>query len=70
MYRPLVLFSYALNYRVGQYRVGGYHLANLGIHLATAGVLYAVLVVLQMPAVPALLGCLWFGVHPLTAEPV
>jgi tetratricopeptide (TPR) repeat protein len=70
MYRPLVLFSYALNYRVGRYQVRGYHLANLGIHLATAGVLYAVLVVLQMPAVPALLGCLWFGVHPLTAEPV
>ena len=36
MYRPLVLFSLALNYTLGGLRLWGYHGVNLGIHLLNA----------------------------------
>ncbi len=40
--RPLVLFSFQLNYALGGYEVWGYHLVNLLIHLAAALFLYGI----------------------------
>ena len=40
--RPLVALSFAANYRAGGLDVRGYHLANVGIHLCTALLLFGV----------------------------
>lgn len=70
MYRPLVLVSYALNYRAGGYAVAGYHLVNIGVHAGVACLLYGLLGLLGLGAGSALAGGLLFAVHPLAAEPV
>lgn len=70
MYRPLLLASYALNYAVGGYEVLGYHLVNLGLHLACALLVWGVAGWLVSPGLPALLAGLLFAVHPLASEPV
>ena len=69
MYRPLVLLSYALNYWAGEYSVRGYHLVNIGTHLALT---YLVFLLLQHVggASPAAAGALLIGLHPLGTEPV
>lgn len=70
MYRPLVLVSYALNYRFGGYDRFGFHLVNLILHLLVTLLVYRVLARAGLEARLALAGALLFGVHPLTAEPV
>lgn len=70
MYRPLVLFTLALNYRAGGYAVWGYHLVNMALHGLCSLLVWAVLrQVGRSPAV-ALMGGLVFAAHPLGAEPV
>jgi tetratricopeptide (TPR) repeat protein len=70
MYRPLVLVSYALNYRLGGYAVQGYHLVNLALHALAAGMLWRVLGLLGLGRGAALAGGLLFALSPLAAEPV
>jgi protein O-mannosyl-transferase len=70
MYRPLVLVSYALNYRLGKYRPGGYHLFNTGIHLLVVLMLFGLFVQFGFRPEAALAGSLLFGIFPLTSEPV
>ncbi|MBM3278760.1 MAG: tetratricopeptide repeat protein [Candidatus Handelsmanbacteria bacterium] len=70
MYRPLVLVSYALNYRAGGYAVQGYHLVNIGLHALAACLLWGLLGALGLSGGSALAGGLLFVVHPLAAEPV
>lgn len=70
MYRPLVLVSYALNYWVGGYEPLGYHLVNIGIHALVAILVYGVFCQLGIEKEWALIGALFFGIHPLTTEPV
>jgi len=70
MYRPLVVLSYALNFRIGELEPRGYHLVNLLIHLGVVGLLAALLVSWgwDLPRA-AVVACL-FAVHPLASEPV
>ena len=70
MYRPLVLVSYALNYRFSEYDVGGYHLVNLVIHAGSAIAFYFLLLQLGSGISASLVAALVFASHPLTAEPV
>ena len=46
LYRPLSCLSFALNYRIGGYRVTGYHLVNMLIHLVSAFFLYKTILLL------------------------
>ncbi len=41
--RPILSFSFALNYAFGEYRVWGYHLVNLTIHIFAALTLYGII---------------------------
>ncbi|MGH9387692.1 MAG: hypothetical protein ACRD2N_25825 [Vicinamibacterales bacterium] len=80
--RPLVALSFALNHRVGGLEVRGYHLANIGIHLCTALLLFGVARrTLLMPRMkglysaddatgPAFAIALLWTVHPLNTEAV
>ena len=70
MYRPLVLSSYALNYAIGGYQVGGYHLINLLLHLLNAWLVWELGRRLLEGGKGALLAALLFVVHPLASEPV
>jgi protein O-mannosyl-transferase len=70
MYRPLVLSSYALNYAIGGYQVGGYHLVNLLFHLINGWLVWELGRRLLGGGKGALLAALLFVVHPLASEPV
>ncbi|MEW6750772.1 MAG: tetratricopeptide repeat protein [Candidatus Latescibacterota bacterium] len=70
MYRPLLLVSYALNYAAGGYRLLGYHLVNLGLHLGCSLLVWGAARQLVGRGAPALLSGLLFAVHPLAGEPV
>jgi len=81
MYRPLVLFSLALNYNLGGLNPWGYHLVNLGIHLLNALLLMELLRrTLQSPRLRdrfgpaadeiALAVALLWVVHPLLTQSV
>ncbi|MFH1566776.1 MAG: tetratricopeptide repeat protein, partial [Gemmatimonadota bacterium] len=70
MFRPLVTVSYALNYRLGGYRVEGYHLVNLGLHLGCSLLVVALGAQLGLGAWPAVAAGLLFGLHPVQAEVV
>ena len=79
--RPLVNFSFALNYAVGGLDVFGYHLVNIALHLMCALLVFGLVRrTLQMPIVNASLrqqsmnvafavALLW-TLHPLTTEAV
>lgn len=78
--RPVSNFSFALNYYFGEYRVQGYHLVNLFIHICTAIFLYYFLkLTLSLrpnsklaphAEVLALLASLLWTCHPLATQSV
>ena len=79
--RPLVNLSFALNYAVHGLDVRGYHLVNLGLHLLTACLLFAVLHRVLTTGLSdarshvhstliALLSTLVWAVHPMLSEVV
>lgn len=70
MYRPLVLLSLALNYAWTGYETHSYHWFNLGIHALCSLLVWGVLLRLGRTPWMALLGGLFFALHPLCAEPV
>ena len=70
MYRPLVLLSLALNYAWSGYEPHSYHWFNLGIHALCSLLVWGVLLRLGRPPWMALIGGLFFALHPLCAEPV
>ena len=41
--RPLVNLSFAINYAIGELSVRGYHLVNVGLHLASALLLFGII---------------------------
>ena len=70
MYRPVLLTTYALNYAVGEYEVGGYHLVNLLLHLVCVLLVWIIGSRVGCGERGALLAGLLFAVHPLASEPV
>ena len=70
MYRPLVVVSYAVNYALGGDRPYGYHVLNLGLHLAAVLLVWQVALALGATPAGALAAGLLFGLHPLATEPV
>jgi hypothetical protein len=70
MYRPLVLVSYALNYRLGGYDVLGFHLFNSAVHAGAAITFYFLLWQFGMGRRISLVAALAFVCHPLATEPV
>ena len=79
--RPVVYLSIMLNYQLNGLNVVGWHIFNIGIHIATGFLVYLfILRTLTMPALKAgyakkakwmaLFGALLFGVHPVQTETV
>ena len=79
--RPVVYLSLMLNYTIGGLNVVGYHIFNIGIHIANSIFVYLLMLwTLNLPALEAkyrekakrmaLFGALLFGVHPIQTETV
>jgi len=69
-YHPVTLFSYAVDYAIGELHPFIYHLDNLLLHLFCVVFLYLFLLELKLPAGVPFVVCLLFGIHPLHVEPV
>lgn len=69
--RGLATWTFALNYRLGGLEVQGYHLVNIGIHLLTVLLVFAILVrLLAGRQLLALAGALLFALHPLQTQAI
>lgn len=74
-YRPLPCFSFALNYFFHEYRVAGYHLVNIAIHIVTGFLVFLVarqtmrLCGMSSAVPPLLAAMLWF-VNPVHNQSV
>lgn len=69
--RGLVYWTFSLNYRLGGLDLQGYHLMNIGIHLVTVFLVFAILIrLLEGRPGLALGGALIFAVHPLQTQSV
>lgn len=69
-YRPLVVWSYALNYEVGGLDPFGYHLVNLLIHAVNTVLVYLVTQRLFGRHAASLAVGVLFAVHPVNTESV
>lgn len=65
LYHPLVLFSYAVEYRFFGFDPFVYHFTNYLLHLANTGLVFAVFFALTRRALVAAVVALLFGIHPL-----
>ncbi|HEY5995418.1 MAG TPA: glycosyltransferase family 39 protein [Candidatus Deferrimicrobiaceae bacterium] len=69
-YRPLTTASFALDYALWGDRAAGYHLTNILFHLATCIALFFIVLRVTGRSAHALVGTLFFAVHPAHSEPV
>lgn len=69
-YRPLTLYSFALNYAVHGLAPAGYHLVNIGLHLANTLLLYGLAGRMRAAPVGAFIAAALFAVHPVHVEAV
>ena len=72
LYRPLVIFSYALNYLINDLNPFGYHLINLLIHLINSILVFLLCLYLfeSWRWVSSLIVSLLFATHPIHTEAV
>lgn len=69
-YRPILSLTYFLDYFFWELNPFGYHLTNLGIHLANSILVFLLLFkIIANPAI-AILGAILFDVHPIQSEAV
>jgi hypothetical protein len=69
LYRPFIIFVYAVQWAIGGGEPWVFHLGNIVFH-ATASLLGFLLLDRLTSRVPALIGALFFAVHPLHTEAV
>lgn len=70
LYRPLTLFTFALNFAAGGLRPFGYHLVNVLLHAAVSGLVWELAWRWTRRRAVALLAAALFAVHPLHVEAV
>ena len=74
--RPLVILSWALDWRLWGLDPTGYHVVNVAIHLLNAGLVFLLgeqicrRLELPRPLLPALVAAALWAVHPMTTEAV
>lgn len=70
LYHPLTMLSYSTEYRLFGLDTFYYHLTNLLLHLANTALVYFLVLLILGGRLPAFLGALIFGLHPVHVEPV
>lgn len=69
-YRPLLLLSYAFDYQIWGLNVVGYHSENVLIHIASAIILFFVVIRLLRRVNTAFIASLLFLAHPIQTEAI
>ena len=68
-YRPLLMLTYALNYRLSGLNPAGYHIVNLVFHVGAAFLVFLIVQAILTPAYFAALSAgILFLVHPFNSE--
>jgi tetratricopeptide (TPR) repeat protein len=67
---PVHLFAHALQWRLFDGRLAGYHVCNIVLHATASALLVSLLLASGVSAVAALLGGLFFLLHPANVEAV
>src|SRR3990170_5118069 len=68
-YRPLLMLTYALNFRVNGLNPAGYHVVNLAFHVGAAFLVFLIVKAILTPAYfTALSAGIIFLVHPFNSE--
>lgn len=70
LYRPLTLFSFAVNYAASGLGPGGYHFVNVGLHSAACGLVWLFALRLTGRRGVAAVAAVLFAVHPVHVEAV
>lgn len=70
LYRPLAMFTFALNYAIGGLRPVGYHLVNIGLHAAACWLVWRFAQRLFADTAISSCAALLFAVHPIHCEAV
>jgi len=69
-YRPILMTSFALDYRLWGLKPFGYHLTNLLLHLANALLVFCLIQLIFGRQILAFLSALLFVLHPIHTEAV
>ena len=69
-YRPIVLLSFALDYKLWGLNPVGFHLTNILIHILSAILIYLIFSLLQPKKIVSFLTGFLFLIHPLQVESV
>lgn len=70
LYRPLTMFTFALNYAVGRLDPVGYHALNIALHAITCGLVWLLARRLIADEAIATIAAAVFAVHPIHCEAV
>lgn len=68
MFRPVVIDSYWLEYRLWGANSAGYHAANLLLHSMNSMLVFTIARRLKIAGTAALIGALFFALHPVQVE--
>jgi len=69
-YRPLLNFTYFLDFKLWGINAQGFRLTNVLLHLICSLLIFQMLIYLRIDILPALLGSLFFALHPTASETV
>jgi protein O-mannosyl-transferase len=69
-YRPLLNFSYFVDYKIWGMEAFGFRLTNIFLHLICCLLIYQLLICLKIDNLAALFGTIFFAVHPTDTESV
>jgi tetratricopeptide (TPR) repeat protein len=70
LYRPLTVFSYAIDYKIGKLDPTGYHVVNIALHAGATLLLFLIAVELLGSAAAGFAAAAIFAVHPIHTEAV
>ena len=69
-YRPVFVDAMIMNYRLCGQHVAGYHIVNVGLHIAATTLLYQLYIKLGLKELHAFILCLLFAVLPVLSQAV
>lgn len=69
-YRPLLNFTYFLDFKLWGMKAQGFRLTNVLLHLICSLLIFQMLIYLKIDIFPAFLGAVFFALHPTATESV
>jgi tetratricopeptide (TPR) repeat protein len=69
-YRPLLNFSYFIDYKIWGMKAFGFRLTNIFLHLICCLLIFQLLICLKIDRLAALFGTIFFAIHPTDTESV